>query len=991
MRAHFGVSRAVEGGYGGAMSDARDPAVQQALTRLSEVAPQHRARPELLVPLVTASPFLARFLAARPEALDDLAELPPPRDKAGWLAFLTVEAPDGLGGGGRMAAGDGGATDEARFGERLRAARHRAFVSIAGKELATGDALGSGAELSAFAAAAIERALSFARGLMRERYGEPRTADGAHCPSVVIAMGKLGADELDFGSDLDLLYVYGSDHGATDGARGLGASIDLHTYHARLFAKLTQLLSEGPDGAAFRVDLDQRPEGRTGPICNSAEALERYYESFGHEAERLAWAKARPVAGDLALGERVIASLEPFVYRKSLDLGFADDVLAMKRRIDQAGARLNLKPGFNVKLGRGGLREIEFVVQALQLAWGGRLPDLRARDTRTALQRLALAGLVDAAEADGLLAAYRFLRRIEHLLQLEDDRHTHVLPADPGPRRRVAALMMPGDGDPLPRFEAALDEHRKRVRAAFEALMAGGEHERALQPLEAQVEIALDGEVEAEARDEALVALGFMRPELSRNRLDALARRPDSPFHPQHLRAAHGALSRLAKKIMLALAQTPDPDAALSHVDALLRALRHRQAALAQLDEDARRLTALVNLFGTSHFLSRLLVRSPGLLDRLVLDGKEPTLRSRHDMARMLAAEVAASPTPEDGPSIEAFLGAARRFHTAEVLRIGFFDLAGLVDDPAPQLTDLADVIVLGLLDAVRKELAAKMGVPPATLPAPSIVALGAFGARELGYHSELELALVVPDAADPALALRISRALVTALSLSTVEGSLYRLDARQRPTGTRGPLSVTAARWREHHLGGSSVSPSAGVASAAPWEHEMVLHARVLGSGDGADDATVALVDALSRHAATVLAAAPQAHAADAAQEAHLDALARVGRLPEADARAFVESRRYLRHLDNRLAIVQELGAESLVLLAADPTAWSAAEREHVRRLALRLGYGDAPERVGGDAALALVRDVQRHRQVVSDLADKHRGPTAGEAAPTPPPASIS
>ncbi len=928
---------------------------------------------QALACLTAASPYLSRFLHSHPDAQRELTDTTalPTRDLAAWREFLLLRVELSLA--------------EPQFADRLRRARNEAFVGLALKELTTGDPVATGQSLSAFATAVLEHALAYARGLMSGRYGAPLLADGSPCGLVIIAMGKLGGNELNFGSDIDLVYAYASDSGRTDGARGLGAAIDLHTYHSRLFAKLTQLISdESDEGLVFRVDLDQRPEGRTGPLCNSAEALERYYESFGHDAERLAWVKARPVVGDLALGERILASLEPFVFRRHLDEAFAEDLRAMKRRIDQSSARLGQKPGFNVKLGRGGLREIEFFVQAMQLAWGGRLPDLRARDTLTALQRIALAGLIDQSEADALVSAYRFLRRIEHLLQLEADRQTHVLPADPIERRRIATLLAgceqePTHGDLLQPFEATLSAHRKHVRTAFEAVVAGadegdGEARGPLASFEGEapglvgspdalVAVALDADAEPAAREEALNALGFLRAELARNRIEALARRPDSPFHPKHTSASQGALSRLAKKIIAAVAQTPDPDAALSHVDALLRALRHRHAALSQLDEDPRRLRALANLFGTSHFLSRLLVRSPGLLDRLVLDGKEPSVRSRHDMTRLFQQELAAareSTTSAEG--VEAFLVAARRFHTAEVLRIGFFDLAGLFEDPAEQLSDLAEVIVVALVQAVREELTGKlMGSPSAASrdagrepPELAVVALGAFGARELGYHSELELAFVVPDGADPALALRMSRAIVTALSVSTVEGSLYKLDARQRPTGTHGPLSVTAQRWREHHMS----------RACADWEQETVLHARVLGSGERRFTSELgAIVEELSEHAATVLA-----HSA----QPTVGALVEAGVVSPQDANALAESRRFLRRLDNRLAIVQELGAESQVLLAADPAAWGATDRDHMRRLALRMGYGDASGRVGGDAALALHKDVQRHRKVVADVVDR-------------------
>lgn len=951
------------------MTDPRDPAVAQVLARLAELAPNHRARAELLAPLVLASPYLGRFLIAHPEALAELEAAPVVRDRAAIAARLAAEAPL--------------SEPEASFAEKLGVARQRALLGLAAHELVSGDPLATAAGLSALAEAAIEHALAFATAQVQSRHGRPLTQDGAPCGAVVIAMGALGGGELDFAASVDLLYAYATDQGRTDGARGLGTPVDLHVYHARLFAKLTQLLTEpGEAGGALRVDLDLRPEGRTGPLCNSAEALERYYESFGHDAERIAWIKARAVAGDLALGERIIASLEPFVFRKHLDYAFAEDLRAMKRRLDQASARLGHKVGFNVKLGRGGLRELDFVVRALQLAWGGRLPDLRTRDTRTALQRLALAGLVDQSEADGLASAHRFLLRIEHLLQLEEDRQTHVLSADPAQRRRVAERMVGGDGDPLPRFEEALAEHRKRVRAAFEAVVAGADQERAAgeerEPrvvaldapgtsfgltVEEHLGAALDPDADAGLRDQALLALGFVRPEAARNRIDVLARRPDSPFHPRHAGGGGGgALATLGAKILFSASQTPDPDQALSHVDALLRAIRHRHAALEQLDRDPRRLTALVNLFGTSHFLSRLLVRSPGLLDRLVLDGKEPVTRTRHDMARLLAAELElvlsagqGGANGQGGAPIEDFLVAARRFQTAEILRIGFFDLAGLVADPSEQLSDLAEVIVLGLADAVRRELAAKSERELAEVSPLAVVALGAFARRELGYHSELELLFLVADDADTAIALRMSRAIVTALSVSSVEGSLYRLDSRPRPTGTQGPLSVTASRWREHHLA------RPGGAEPEAWELATLVHARVLGP---ARPELQALVGELADFASDALTRHPDAEPLTA-----LPGLARQGRVADEDVRALDEAHRFLRRLDNRLALVQEVGADSLTLLAAAPAAWSASDRDHLRRLALRMGYGGASARGGDDAAVALYKDVHRHRQVVAEV----------------------
>lgn len=996
-----------------------DHAVQQALARMSEVTTDlGGARAELVGEVIAASPYLTRYLLAHPEGLAELAasHVAAGRDRERWLALLAEEVPLDLA--------------EARFMEAMRHMRMRALVGVLGRELTGGDPFATGEGLSAFAEAAIEHALAFARLGLAPHHGEPRLADGTRCGATIIGLGRLGARELDPSCELELIFVYASDQGATDGTRGLGTALDLHTYHSRLFTRVTRLLSEETEeGVVFRIDLDHRPEGRTGPICNAAEAIEHYYESFGHEWDRLAWVKARAVAGDLELGQRVVGSLEPFVFRKHLDYGFADEVSAMKRRIDQSGTRLGQKDGFNVRLGRGGLREAEFATHVMQLAWGGRLPDLRARDTRTALQRISLAGLLDQVEADELHSAYRFLRRIEHALAFEEDRRMHVLAIDPLRRRRVAQRVMehpeesgsprPADGDVMRRFEAQLADHRKRVRTAFEAVAQGKDHDErdiggpfASDAWDAAFVAALEPELEAAQREAALNELGFLRADAARSRLDALMRRPDSPLHPRHLGGAPGPLAGLGKKLIRAITQTPDPDFALVHVDGLLRALRHRQAALAQLAEDPRRLTALANLFGTSPFLSRHLVRSPGLLDRLVLDGKEPVTRGRAEMARLLRLEAEADSS--GSAPLEVRLAAARRFHAAEVLRIGFFDLAGLIDDPAEQLSDLAEVIIEDLVQATRADFAMRAGLALDEVPSLTVVAMGELAGRELGYASTLELVFVVADPTDFTVATRLARGVVTSLTCATPEGNLYTVGRRVRTSGPSGPLCVTASRWRDYHLAPRDGDP--------PGEILAILRARTLGSSapdlarqgvfglffDAPERAEAALQSARTnpdagpsfgmaradfesgvsaepgpeaiehivvRLQATMspaaAAAAREGHAAGSASTLHaLRGLAEVGALEVAESDALVEAYRFLRRLENRLALVQEVGSEDKRLLVANPVTWGAADRDRIRRLALRMGYGTAATRADGRAglepALMLQRDVERHRRAI-------------------------
>jgi len=953
--------------------------VRHAVERLALGAGPAAAHavPEHVVRVLAASSFLRRFLQRHPEAVVELGELPAVRDRAAWLSWLAPQVD--------------GADDERALGRALRIARHRALLQLTARELVSGDPLATGADLAAFASAVLEVAVDAVTGWLRPTFGTPRTAAGDVCAPVVIGMGKLGGGELNYSSDIDVIYAYATDHGGTDGAGGLGRKVDLHTYFSRLFSQVSQLLSHQTDeGFVFRVDLDLRPEGRTGPICNSLEGLERYYESFGHAWERLAWIKARPVAGDLALGDEIIEALTPFVFRKHLDYAFADEVGAMKQRIDALGARLGRQDGFNVKLGRGGIREVEFAVQTLQLTWGGKLPELRASDTRTALARLALAGLLESAEADALLGAYRLLRRVEHALQLVDDRQTHLLPGDPGSRRRVATLTgFTADDAGVAAFEQALAQQRRQVRAAFEAVVAGAAPELATPAWTEAFAVALDQDAGAAARDEALRELGFLRSETSRRRLDALIRRPDSPFHPRAI--ARGG--SLAQKIVQAVAATADPDAAFGHMETLLRTLRHRKAGLDQLDQDPRRLRMLSGLFGTSHYLSRLLVRSPGLLDRLVFDGSEPAVRTAAEMAAALSQE------PRVDGDWEDVLGAVRRFHQAETLRIGFFDLAGLIDTASVgrQLSDLADVILARVVAAAAETLD-----DPAAAGALGVIAMGKLAGRELGYSSDLDLIFVHAPDADPVAVTRLARRCITGLVCATPEGTLYEIDTRLRPSGTQGPLCVTADRLLGYHRGGE----------AAVWEKQAVLRSRAVLGGEPVE----ALVRTLRGEAMGALAATPaaaadavdgmrqrllevarpfdlklgaggvveieflvqllqltlDADAAAATREGHaagsanaaeaLRGLAELGRLDPSRAAACGEAYAFVRQLENRLRLVQDRPGAAEALLAGDSTTSPGAVD---LRLARRMGYGEGP---GARAEDTLQADLRRHRGTIAD-----------------------
>ncbi len=959
------------------------------LERLADVAPPEAAEaadPALLVAATEGSRFLRRFLVRHPDALDELTALPPVRDREAWIERL---APD-------VAA----AADDPALMRVLRIHRHRAFLALSAREAITHDPLATGADLSAFASAALELTLRRWQQWLQPRFGLPRLSDGRVCPAVAMGMGKLGAGELNVSSDIDLIWVYASDDGETDGAAGLGRVVDLHTYFTRLFERVGRTLSTVTDeGFVFRVDLNLRPEGRSGPLCNSLDGLERYYEAFGHSWERLAWIKASPVAGDAELGERVLETLAPFVYRRHLDEAFLDEVSIMKQRIDARATRLGQGDGFDVKLGHGGIREIEFAVQALQLIWGGRLPELRARDTRTALTRLSLAGLLEAGEADRLLGAYRLLRRLEHSVQWLDDRQTHWLAGEPRAQALAAAATGHGVGAAaVQAFEARLADKRRRVREAFDAVLAG-EAGTSADATDQAVAVALDPETTREGRAAALGELGFRAPEASIDRIAALTRRPESPFHPRQM--ARGG--ELARKLLAAVATTPDPDAALSHLESLVRVLRHRTGAFDQLAEDPRRLRTLMGLFGSSHYLSRLLVRFPGLLDRLVFDGSEPAVKSRRDLAAALAAEPGLAAPDADW---EDLLNGVRRFHQAEVLRVGFFDLAGVIDTASVgrQLSDLADVIVVRVLEAATGQLVERLGPGAEGL---GVVAMGKLAGRELGYGSDLDLIFLFDEArSDGPSMTRVAQRVITGLSCATPQGSLYDIDTRLRPSGNQGPLVVTWQRLVGYHAGEAQVwekqaALRSRLVAGAPVLGETVetLRRQTLGSLGGERARAAAEIAGMRGRLEREVAAedahhydlkaglgglndveflvqflqltltGPALEAARAGAAAGspntavaLGGLAEVGALDGEDARMAQEGYAWLRRLESRLRIVHDRPVGTL----RRPSGEGGPGDDELRRLALRMGYGDAP---GAGPVEDLFADYERYRTAIRAL----------------------
>ena len=754
---------------------------QPRLERLIEAGvslPKDEAGLGLLAALVASGSFLTDLLLVDvdrwPALLDDpFRDRPKPREQT----MAEVKA--------ALAS----SRELADVQRRLRRYRQVEMLRLGARELQPGNSLEVARDLSALADACLETAVLFCESQLRAGYGAPVCTDDS--PGfVVVAMGKLGGLELNFSSDIDLIYVYSSDEGQA-------GSLSLHEYYSRLSRMITRAVAEiTGDGFVFRVDLRLRPEGGSGAICNSLAAAESYYETFGRTWERQALLRARPAAGDLALGARLLKTIEPFVFPRSSGPRTLDEVRSLRQQFVD-GTR---HPGWNVKLGQGGIRDVELVAQALQLLYAGKRPDLRERTTLSALHKLGLAGLLTAQEVRTLSDAYHLWRAVEHRIQLEQGAQTHELPVEPAGRDLLARrLGLAGHAE----LDALVAQHRQAVSAVADTL---GEPEQgpsavvlrlldpALPPTELLADLKSCGFSDAEAAAEDL--------ELVRGRLP-----------PIWLEEAIAS---------------PNPDRALDRFRDL--SLRASTGLETMLHEDRQLLTILAALFGTSERLSRHLLTHPATWPNLLSGPGDPQPDPIEWQARL--------PARLAGCDYEEALREMRRFQAEEILRIGFHDVAGNLphEEVSAQLGRLAECCLDQAVMRVAAELETRFGRPEAEL---TILVLGSCGAREMRYGSDLELVFLYQHGGVTALGIeyqdwfgRLAQRLISALGALLEEGRLYNVDTRLRPSGSQGLLVTTYQAFEDYHH-----------ESAAPWERMALLRARpafvLPGTGPASDFAS--------------------------------------------------------------------------------------------------------------------------------------------------------
>lgn len=761
---------------------------------------------------------------------------------------------------------------EAEALSELRRWRRHEMVRIAWRDLAGWAELPETlSDLSAFADAAINVAVQYARGSLVTRYGEPHSADGTVQPLVVLAMGKLGGGELNFSSDVDLVLLF-PEHGETDGPR----SIANEEFFTRLAQAVIRLL-EAPthDGAVLRVDLRLRPFGDSGPLVASFASFEDYLPRHGREWERYAYVKARAVTALEAYADLYASAVRPFVYRRYLDYGVFESLREMKALIEREVERRELAD--HVKLGPGGIREIEFIVQAFQIIRGGQDRRLQTPSLLAALALLGTWKRLPPGMADELRAAYVFLRRLENRLQMIGDAQVHRLPDDSLTRERVALAMGAPDWTAL---VAELNRYREIVSRHFR-LVVFGNTERDSGAVKIDLGRFWDTQAETAALAESLARAGFAASDeaarlLLELRSSALVRKLDEPGRKRLQALLPPLLADVAR--VSPAGQAPAPadgpaagvtaavtPAAETQLQVLRRVLRvieaigQRSTYFALLHENAAARERLVELCGHGDFLTQQIASHPLLLDELIDErlAELPSRASLEDEARSRLEQL-----NDDDP--ERQVEALRHFQRVAIFRVAVADLTGRIPvmRVSDRLTEIAEIIIEHAVELGWRQIAAQFGVPmcgegasrkPVSI---CVVGYGKLGGMELGYSSDLDLVFLHdshgerqetqsarPGAAPPIdnqlFFVRLAQRIMHLLTMHSAAGRLYEVDVRLRPSGKGGLLVTSISAFAEYQQ-----------REAWTWEHQALLHARAVAGAPGlrADFESVRL-EALANH----------------------------------------------------------------------------------------------------------------------------------------------
>ena len=782
------------------------------------------SRQDVLLSLITvfgASRFLSSFIVSRADESLQLLSAP------GYLAH-----PAGMNVlSERLNAAIRDAEGPAEFYRALRIFRKQELLRIGLRDLlGKADLRETVSELSDLAGACLQTAYRRIDSELAKKHGTPLTVseDGATAVAgfAVIAMGKLGGNELNFSSDIDLMYAYSAD-GETEGIQSQEGTpsnrITNHQYFLKLAERLTAVIGESTeDGFVFRVDLRLRPEGQRGPIAQGLGGYEIYYESWGQTWERSALIKARPVAGDENVGQEFLERITPFVFRKYLDYGAITEIREMKQKINK-DVQQKGKTYRDVKLGYGGIREIEFVIQALQLMYAGRDKALREKNALKALHALSQKGLITYQEQADLSKAYVFLRTVEHRLQILNDLQTQTLPTE---QRELRALARRagylGRGNETEALLRDYALHTRRVRAIYDNLFESAAEEAAPEDRLKQYDLFLDPETTEQEAVAALKAFGFREP--GRAFRNLLLLREGEAFAHQTPRNRK-RFSEIFPQIFHEMISSPDPDRALNHLESFLASQGSWDAFQSFVKQDGMAIKILIAIFANSEYFSRMFVASPELLEDML-----DTSRSfSGGVTALLDKELAEA--FDKARDVPEKLDVIRKFKHREEIRTGMADLLSTIPSPAASraLSRLADVCLRAALRLAMEETGKRYHVGPVASGL-AIIGVGKLGGRELTYGSDLDILFLFSEdrAIAPPTGLtvfeyynKIAEKTISYLTTMTREGFLYRVDTRLRPGGSKGPLAQSLTAFRNYYA-----------TQARTWERQALINSRCV-AGD--------------------------------------------------------------------------------------------------------------------------------------------------------------
>jgi len=762
-------------------------------------------------------------------ALDTNSIVP---DRAEHVARIIAAQCDALGAFGSHAS-SGGSEFDLQQGQ-LRKFRHQEMMRIIWRDL-TGIALVDETlmALSTMADACIEVAALWAHEAVSVRFGDAQDADGRPMRMIVLGMGKLGGRELNVSSDIDLIYIYPY-AGQSNGEK----QIDNEAYFRRVAQSLTQLLGNvTPDGFVFRVDTRLRPFGESGPLVMNFNAVEQYYLTQGRDWERYAMVKARPITGDADAIDELMELLKPFVYRRYLDYSAIDSLRELKRKIALSVKQKSLAN--NVKLGLGGIREIEFIGQAFQLVRGGRQERLHVRSIKKVLHCLHDMKLMSEADVSTLIEAYDFLRRVENSLQSMRDQQIHSLPADDIDQQRL--LLMLGF-DEWEVFETTLNAHRAAVSTRFNALFSDWDSGTDDTPDEQDDAAGIawavlsSPEVPEGAAEEAVRSLGLAATDELMESLASLTR---GGFYQRLSSRAQDRVDRILPLLIATAMREPNPADALIRCLNLVRAVAGRSGYLQILIERPPALTRLVHLFARSAWVCTFVSRHPIVIDELLRDNGETPLpdqtqlrdEAMHEAGRLSELE------------LDEQMDAMRQFQKARELQVAAAELSDTLPlmRVSDQLTWLAEAVVAAVVLLVEQRMIERHGRPSCTVgdeleyPQFGVVAYGKLGGLELGFGSDLDLVFLHnsvgtqqqttgPKVIENGLYYaRLAQKVVHFMTTHTPAGVLYDIDLRLRPNGQSGVLVTSFEAFNQYQND-----------QAWTWEHQALVRARmVLGSSN--------------------------------------------------------------------------------------------------------------------------------------------------------------